>query len=75
MSNFEHLIYGTPICIATKSGQRRKHRKKRINKKWLKKYGCYEYNMMPHGQVITVDGVIYMTKQTYETLFTEREDK
>lgn len=61
------MVYmGHPIYIATKERQRRKHRKKRINKKWLKRYGTYELNLMPHGQVImSPDGVIWMTKKTW----------
>jgi hypothetical protein len=60
---------GHPIYIATKVIQRRKHHKKRINKKWRKKYGCYEINRMPFGQVIMMDdGVIWMTKKTFELL-------
>lgn len=63
---------GHPIYIATKEGQRRKHRKKRINKKWRKKYGCYEYNFMPHGQIMmTDDGVVWMTKRTFQQLVNE----
>ena len=57
---------GHPIYIATKEWQRRKHRKKRINKKWLKRYGTYELNLMPHEQVLMMDdGVIWMTKKTW----------
>ena len=64
------MIYnGYPVYIATKEFQKRKHRKKRINKKWRKRYGCYELNLMPHNQVIMMDnGVIYMTKRTFESL-------
>ena len=56
---------GIPIFIATKEYQRRKHHKKRINKKWRKRYGVIEYNSMPHGQVIfnEVDRTLYMTKK------------
>lgn len=64
----EHL-FGHPIYIATKKHQRRKHHKKRINKKWQKRYGYVEYNMMPHGEVImTDDGAIWMTEKTYREL-------
>ena len=60
---------GHPIYIATKEWQKRKHRKKRINKKWLKRYGTYELNLMPHNQVMmTCEGVIWMTKKTWEQL-------
>ena len=60
---------GYPVYIATKEWQKRKHRKKRINKKWLKKYGTYELNYMPHNQVVMMDdGVIWMTKRTWQQL-------
>ena len=59
---------GYPVYIATKEWQRRKHRKKRINKKWLKRYGTYELNYMPHNQVMLMDGVIWMTKKTWKQL-------
>ena len=68
------MYSGHPIYIATKEWQRRKHRKKRINKKWLKRYGCYEMNMMPHNQVVMMDdGTIWMTKQTYKKRISELE--
>lgn len=59
---------GLPVYITTKEYQRRKHHKKRINKKWRKRYGVVEYNSMPHGQVVfnEVDRVLYMTKKTFE---------
>ena len=63
------LFFGYPIYIATKEWQKRKHHKKRINKKWLKRYGTYELNMMPHGEIVLMDdGVIWMTKRTFEQL-------
>ena len=68
MTNYKALLMGYPIHIATKKFQRRKHHKKRINKKWQKRYGFYEVNMMPHGQVVMMDnGVIWMTERTYQT--------
>ena len=64
---FIERYMGHPIYIATKCFQIRKHRKKRINKKWLKRYGTWEINMMPHNEVIMMDdGVIWMTKRTWE---------
>lgn len=65
--SIDNAYFGHPIYIATKGLQRRKHRKKRINKKWLKRYGTYEMNMMPHNEVVMMDdGTIWMTKRTYE---------
>ena len=57
-----------PIIIVTQEFQRRKHHKKRINKKWRKRYGVIEYDLMPHGQVAfnERDRVLYMTKKTFE---------
>ena len=43
--SIDNLYFGHPIYFATKEFQRRKHRKKRINKKWLKRYGTYEINI------------------------------
>ena len=70
MTNYEALLTGYPIYIATKEVQRRKHRKKRINKKWQKRYGMIEYNSMPHGEIIfnEIDRVFYMTKKTLQEL-------
>lgn len=65
-------IFGAPVYIATQCHQRRKHRKKRINKKWQKRYGYFELNLMPHGEVIFMDnGCLWMTKRTYENLLQE----
>lgn len=69
---------GYPIYIATKEIQVRKHHKKRINKKWQKRYGYFEINMMPHNDIVmTDDGVLYMTKRTYQRLkkLVEKESK
>ena len=68
-------LLGYPIYIATKKHQRRKHHKKRINKKWQKRYGYYEYNMMPHGQVMMMDGAIYMTEKTYRELWFKQKEQ
>ena len=76
MTNYKALLTAYPIYFATKEIQRRKHKKKRINKKWLKRYGCYEIDLMPHGQVILMnDGIIYMTKRTYRELIQAIEEK
>ena len=64
----EILYNGLTVYVTTKTYQKRKHRKKRINKKWLKRYGCYEIDFMPHNQIIKVDNKIYMTKKTFEEL-------
>ena len=45
----EILYNGLTVYVTTKTYQKRKHRKKRINKKWLKRYGCYEIDFMPQN--------------------------
>lgn len=69
MNNFENFYLGYSIYIATKEIQLKKHHKKRINKKWAKRYGYFEINMMPHNSVMIIDNKIWMTKQTYNNLF------
>ena len=69
MTDYKTLLTGCPIYIATKEIQRRKHHKKRINKKWRKRYGMIELNSMPHGEVVMMDnGAIWMTKKTYQRI-------
>lgn len=68
MTSYEALLTDYPIYIATKEVQCRKHHKKRINKKWRKRYGTIEFNSMPHGEIVMMDnGVIWMTKRTFES--------
>lgn len=73
MTDYYSLLTGYPVYIATKEIQRRKHRKKRIDKKWRKRYGVIELNYMPHGEVVMMDnGVLWMTKRTFEQIKKER---
>ena len=59
--------YGMEIIITeliTKDIQRRKHKKRRINKKWLKRYG---YKCVPdNDKIILSDNKLYMAKGSYE---------
>lgn len=50
----------------TKTVQARVHRKKRINKKWLKKYG---YKEVPDNRKVYFMGdCVYMTSQAYKKI-------
>ena len=64
----DNFYFGHPIYIVTKEWQKRKHRKRRINKKWLKRYGTYEVNIIPHNEIIMMDNAIWITKRTYRKL-------
>ena len=59
------MINGYPVHIATRKYQKRKHHKRRINKKWQKRYGFREYDLMPQGQVLMINGTLYMTETTF----------
>ena len=67
-TDINSLITSIPIMIATITKQNRKHHKKRINKKFKKKYGYCETNLMPHDQIIMMNDTIWMTQKTYNNL-------
>lgn len=57
---------GIPIIVVSDiKRQNRTHKKKRINKKWGKKYGYRLYNSIEDEKVITMNGTIYMNPRTY----------
>ena len=59
--------FGMEIFITewiTKDIQKRKHKKRRINKKWLKRYG---YKCVPdNDKIIVFNNKLFMTKGAYE---------
>ena len=63
------LINGLPIVIVpTYKKQRRTHRKKRINKKWAKRYGFTYHNYLKDGDVVMSSEGLMMNRVTYEAL-------
>ena len=62
-------LYGKRVLITnmiTKDVQARKHRKKQINKKWLKRYG---YKAVPDDtKVYMTNDAIFMTRRCFERL-------
>lgn len=60
---------GVPIIVVPDSKrQNRIHKKKRINKKWGKRYGYTLYNSIEDEQVITMNGSVYINPRTYHKL-------
>ncbi len=60
---------GYVLCgsdLITKKVQRRSHRKRRINKKWRKRYG-YK-NVPDHGKLLLIGNTIYGTPKTIEKI-------
>lgn len=50
-------------CL-TKKAQRKTHRKKRINKKWLKRYGMHD--VPDDGHILVMGDVLFMTPRTVQ---------
>jgi hypothetical protein len=63
------------IFILSEKHQRRTHRKKRINKKWLKRYGIT--GILEPGQIIMLaNGYVCMSKKSYNQIkkFSKKEE-
>ena len=62
-------LYGTTIIIVPpRKIQNRIHKKKRINKKWAKRYGFTIAETLKNGETYIVDGKLYMNRYTYEII-------
>lgn len=68
------LYLNYPIITLPDSRQRRTHHKKRINKKWLKRYG-WIYSPIEPDKVLFADGKFYMTKETCKKLKMQLKEK
>ena len=67
-------LSGTPIIIVpTRKIQNRTHKKKRINKKWAKRYGFTISETLKNGETYMMDGKLYMNQHTYTQLKTSIE--
>lgn len=56
------------IIITTKKIQNKKHKKKRINKKWAKRYGYTVYEVQRDQQIILINNKVYMTEAAYNNM-------
>ena len=58
-----------PVFVLHYTGeQRRRHRKRRINKKWLKRYGVYEGPLPCKDYWFVWDGSLFTTRPTYQKI-------
>lgn len=67
------LFYGTKIIVKWEhevGDPKRKHKKKRIAKKWLKRYGVWEESdgACRKGYAIYFDGTLYVSRNLYMML-------
>lgn len=56
------------IVVPDKKKQNRTHRKRKINKKWAKRYGYTTYNSIEDEKVIMMNGSMYVNPRTYYKL-------
>lgn len=58
------------IVVPDNLRQNRTHKRKRINKKWAKRYGFSRYNVLEDGKIIqsVLDKTLYMNPRTYDNL-------
>ena len=56
------------IVVPDSLQQNRTHKRKRINKKWAKRYGFARYNVLEDGKIIqsVLDKTLYMNPRTYD---------
>ena len=61
-------LNGVPVVVFRDTKiQIRKHKKKRINKKWIKRYGyeIYPNTLLKDGEVLTMNDKFYMNERTF----------
>ena len=64
-----YYLNGMPVIIVpTRKIQNRTHKKKRINKKWARRYGFTIYERLKNGETYIIEGKLYMNQHTYEIL-------
>lgn len=69
-----YYLNGTPVIIVpTRKIQNRTHKKKRINKKWAKRYGFTVSETLKNDEIYIVDGRLYMNQHAYTQLKTSIE--
>ena len=58
------------IVVPDNLRQNRTHKRKRINKKWAKRYGFSRYNALEDGKILqsVLDKTLYMNPRTYDDL-------
>ena len=58
------------IVVPDSLRQNRTHKRKRINKKWAKRYGFSSYNTLEDGKIVqsVLDKTLYMNPRTYDDL-------
>ena len=70
LGKMNDLMGGYTVIVTTKQVQRRRHKKKRINKKWIKRYGYITKDWQKRGETVVdqVHMTMYMNQATYNDL-------
>lgn len=62
-------IYGNTYYIDYLKIQKKRHRKKRIDKKWRNRYGYHVVDYLPEGKLIKgPDGTMRMSRKTFAAI-------
>lgn len=71
------LLGGYTVIITTTKIQQRCHKKKRINKKWLKRYGYITSDIQKHGETVVDQEhkTMYMSQATYNDLIVAMKNR
>lgn len=56
------------VVVASSRVQVRKHRKRRINKKWAKKYGYKNLCPLKFGECVVIGDKMYMSQETFDVV-------
>lgn len=65
------ILFGYEVIAVCEHGngeQKRKHHKRRINKKWLKRYGVWTGQPLDKGKAMVFDGKLFVTHDTYRQI-------
>lgn len=73
MNDLYNALFGIDVVVMWEheaGDPKRKHKKKRIAKKWLKKYGVWEEydGACPKGRAFYINGTIYISRNAYAKL-------
>lgn len=60
------IYMGTPVVVVPDiKKQNKTHKKKRINKKWAKRYGYMKYSRVEDDKIFVLNDKVYVNERTY----------
>ena len=76
LGKMNDLMGGYNVIVTTTNVQRRRHKKKRINKKWIKRYGYITKDWQKRGETIVdqVHMTMYLNQATSHDQISARKN-